>query len=832
MSRPPVQPRPDRTRPVKTRPDRTHQRDLQRSPGPTAVPLLLNARRAELATRFRERQDRGLDVVYRFRLHPSPGFEFVSPSVTDLIGWTPQELYDRPEILYDLTFPEDLDRVRLMFQGEFPLEQTDRLRWRRRDGTHVWTEQRLTPVIEDGRCVAIEGSARDITDRVEAEDQLRQSEGRLRAMLHDVEVCSVAINLDGTIAFANPFLGRLREISHERLQGLDWFETCVSQTERPAIRAQMLAAFDDGARTFRFDCSMPTESGGPRQVSWSAAPIHDATGELTGIVALGDDVTASRQARAVERRLMAAVEQTAESVMITDRDGLITYVNPAFERVSGYASGEVIGRNPKLIQSGRQDEAFYAALWAVLTAGETWSGELVNRRKDGRLYVEEGTITPVRDAAGTITNFVAVKRDVSRERALQSSILAAQAERLSVARMIAEFESGPTVQETATAVVTAIVALPDVDAAWMIAFEPDGRGVVFAGSPAPFPADLVGTEVPADVLADMRARCAAGPWVSPWAPVGRDGVWVAGAVAAGITATASAPIGNGSGAVALLRIATAHPAGVERIGAHTPALAELAAGVRPLLEPALRARWTAEATRARLRTILADAAFTPNFQPVVRLSDGETVGFEALTRFADGTPPDVVFADATAVGLGLEFEIGALAAAMEAAEQLPVGPWLSLNVSPRTILDNGHLRSALAGRTRPTVLELTEHERIDDYPAIRSAIVALGPDLRIAVDDAGAGIANFSHLVELRPDFVKIDIGLVRGVNADLTRQALVVGLRHFAQAMDRDVIAEGIETEAERRTLQSLGIEYGQGFLFGRPAPAAKWAVADASTR
>jgi EAL domain-containing protein (putative c-di-GMP-specific phosphodiesterase class I) len=155
---------------------------------------------------------------------------------------------------------------------------------------------------------------------------------------------------------------------------------------------------------------------------------------------------------------------------------------------------------------------------------------------------------------------------------------------------------------------------------------------------------------------------------------------------------------------------------------------------------------------------------------------------------------------------------------------------LSLNVSPRVLLANGRLRAVLDRRSRPTVLELTEHEKVDDYAALRSAIVHLGPDLRIAVDDAGAGVANFSHLVELRPDFVKIDIGLVRGVNADLTRQALVVGLRHFAQATNRDVIAEGIETEAERRTLLALGVNLGQGFLFGQPAPASDFAAA--STR
>jgi EAL domain-containing protein (putative c-di-GMP-specific phosphodiesterase class I) len=110
--------------------------------------------------------------------------------------------------------------------------------------------------------------------------------------------------------------------------------------------------------------------------------------------------------------------------------------------------------------------------------------------------------------------------------------------------------------------------------------------------------------------------------------------------------------------------------------------------------------------------------------------------------------------------------------------------------------------------------------------------VALGSGLRLAVDDAGAGVANFNHLVELRPQFVKVDIGLVRGVNADLTRQALIVALLHFAGATDCQVIAEGIETEAERAVLETLEVPLGQGYLFGRPAVASTWAAATASPR
>jgi EAL domain-containing protein (putative c-di-GMP-specific phosphodiesterase class I) len=108
---------------------------------------------------------------------------------------------------------------------------------------------------------------------------------------------------------------------------------------------------------------------------------------------------------------------------------------------------------------------------------------------------------------------------------------------------------------------------------------------------------------------------------------------------------------------------------------------------------------------------------------------------------------------------------------------------------------------------------------------VRTAIALLGPDIRIAVDDAGAGVANFAHIVELRPEFVKIDIGLVRGVDSDGTRQALIRGLLHFAHATQGWVIAEGVETEPERDALLSLGLDLGQGYLFGRPALAKAWA-------
>ena len=116
------------------------------------------------------------------------------------------------------------------------------------------------------------------------------------------------------------------------------------------------------------------------------------------------------------------------------------------------------------------------------------------------------------------------------------------------------------------------------------------------------------------------------------------------------------------------------------------------------------------------------------------------------------------------------------------------------------------------------VLEITEHVAIDDYVALRAELATLEPKIRLAVDDAGAGYASFRHILELAPDFVKLDIGLIRGINDDPARQALVAGMGYFATKSRIRLVAEGVETIAELRTLRSLAIHYGQGYLLGRP--------------
>jgi EAL domain-containing protein (putative c-di-GMP-specific phosphodiesterase class I) len=238
--------------------------------------------------------------------------------------------------------------------------------------------------------------------------------------------------------------------------------------------------------------------------------------------------------------------------------------------------------------------------------------------------------------------------------------------------------------------------------------------------------------------------------------------------------------------------------------------------------PALADRREVGEVEARLRQVLAGRAFHVVFQPIVDLETHDVVGYEALTRFTDGTPPDVRFADAGRLGLGDDFELAAIVKAMEEAVRLPAGTFLSLNVSPAVALGSGErLRASLNGMGRQIVLELTEHEPIADYAQLRVAIENLGP-VQIAVDDAGAGYASLRHILELRPAFAKLDLSLVRGIDNDDLRQAMAAGIQYYALRTGCRLVAEGVETIEEAGTLRALGVDLGQGYLFGRPVEAS----------
>ena len=227
-----------------------------------------------------------------------------------------------------------------------------------------------------------------------------------------------------------------------------------------------------------------------------------------------------------------------------------------------------------------------------------------------------------------------------------------------------------------------------------------------------------------------------------------------------------------------------------------------------------RVRW--------VREVLATGDLRTVFQPVVRLATGEVVGLEALSRFdtARFPTPAHAFAAATAAGIGVDLELQAAARAQTRVADLPPGVRLAVNLSAEALLDP---RSAemLLPHAAAVGVEVTEHTPVHDYGALVAVTERLkAAGLHVSVDDAGAGFSSLRHVLQLRPSTIKLDLALVRDVDTDPVRQALVRAVVDFAGALGSSLVAEGVETAGERETLLALGVGYGQGYLLGRPAP------------
>lgn len=273
----------------------------------------------------------------------------------------------------------------------------------------------------------------------------------------------------------------------------------------------------------------------------------------------------------------------------------------------------------------------------------------------------------------------------------------------------------------------------------------------------------------------------------------------------------------------LVRVGAADSGGP---GVRTPSGAvdtdRVAAFVTEVLSPG--AADTAD-THRRILDALERRAVTMVFQPVVELARERVVAVEALARF-DGPPhlpPDAWFADAHAAGLGTELELLAIEQALDVLDHLPSKLLVGVNASPRTLASPSlhHLLSAVDGNR--VAVEITEHMAVDDYAHLRRRLTALRDlGVRLAVDDTGSGYASFRHILSLSPEFIKLDLALTKGIDTDPARRALAAALVGFVSQSGAQLVAEGIETEAELATVRELGIPFAQGYHLGRPAPFA----------
>ncbi len=300
----------------------------------------------------------------------------------------------------------------------------------------------------DGQALAI---VRDVTERWNAYQQLKKGEKRFREMSRLFRLIADnnpdmlwAKDLNNRYIFTNRairegllmakdaaeplgkddlyFADRIRA---ERLDRKDWHtfgELCIDSDE-VTLKARKPMRFDEYGNV----------RGKFLRLDVAKAPLFDEEGHLIGTVGSARDVTREKELEEREReaqeeltRLATVIRQASQVVVITDLQGNILYANPAFEKTTGYTLEEVRGKNPRILQSGRHERKFYKTLWDMITAGKTWEGTFVNKRKDGEIYYERAVIFPIRDRDGRIIQYAAVKQDITREKVLEEQFLHAQ----------------------------------------------------------------------------------------------------------------------------------------------------------------------------------------------------------------------------------------------------------------------------------------------------------------------------------------------------------------------------------------------------------------------
>jgi PAS domain S-box-containing protein/diguanylate cyclase (GGDEF)-like protein len=547
------------------------------------------------------------------------------------------------------------------------------------------------------------------------------------------------------------------------------------------------------------------------------------------------------------QRLSAAVEQSSDSIVITDLAGQIEYVNTAFSQITGYKAEEVLGKNPRILQSGRTSQATYVDMWNTLTEGKTWSGELYNRRKDGTEYREWATITPLRNDQGEVVNYLASKQNITDRRAAEDEV-----HRLAFYDVLTGLPNRTNCLSILSTMLNerepkklGVVALIDVDGLQRIN---DVRGFEFGDGILKAIAErlsavlsLEKNAVLGNLGGDLFSVMLAPHYTTRDQALNSASYLIKALLAeitqpilinnevANVTASAGMVVypEYGDNADAIIRHAetavhNAKDAGGNQTSVYSPAYSY-----------ALEQRFEIEHD---LRIALEQKQFELYLQPQVR-SDGTVVGAEVLLRWQHplkgSISPGVFIPIAEQSDLIVDVGKWVLHEALKLLHELPAPLTLAINISPRQfrkfdfvyVVERELLRSKVdASRL---IIEVTENLLVDDISDIIAKMQELKKSgVQFSIDDFGTGYSSLAYLNQLPLDELKIDQSFIQSIG-DPNKEKLVETILSVTQHMNLRVVAEGVETQQQVEYLAGHMSEViCQGYWFGKPAPAQEWLV------
>lgn len=592
----------------------------------------------------------------------------------------------------------------------------------------------------------------------------------------------------------------------------------------------------------RFECFIHPPKGELRRVEISLNKVRIEDGLM--VIGVARDVTQGWQTHADMLKLASAIEQTADAVVITDLKGSIEYVNPAFEKNTGFSRGEALGGNPRLVKSGKHDAAFYKELWGTILRGEVFRGVLTNRRKDGSLYFEEKTITPLKDGAGRITHFVSTGKNVTERMKTQKRL-----DRLSYYDTLTGLPNRNLFRDRLTRILgrarrhglLAAVLFLDIDNFKTIN---DSLGHEVGDRLLKAVAKRLKTCVREE---DAVARLGGDEFVLMLEGVGHTQD-VAGTaqklldslvkpfrlgeheVFAGASIGITMYPSDGEDTDTLLRNAdTAMYRAKERgRNAYQFYTADMTTRVREHL-----------ALRTQLRRALERDELRLQYQPMLDLRSGQVTALEALVRWQHPDhgmiPPDrfIPLAEETGLIVPLgEWVLRSVCAQLRAWRETDMAPIrVAVNISGRQFADPSFIHSlgclgCLLGRQGQCAgvmeFEITESVLMQHEQAALDALrVFREKGIRIAIDDFGTGYSSLSYLTRFQVDTLKIDRSFIRDMAAGEKAAALVRAMIAMTHTLELQVVAEGVETPAEVALLRDFDCDIIQGYFFSPPLPA-----------
>ncbi len=362
--------------------------------------------------------DSMLDGIYR-STHDGK-FVDVNPAMVKMFGYSSREEMLAVDIKKDLYFAPEERGSHILDTGQ---EEIDVYRMRRKDGSEIWVEDHGYYVHdEQGEILYHEGMLRDVTERKRAEEELRESESQLHILFEQMAVGVARIQTQtGRFVQINQRYCDIVGYSHEEMASLDF--QSITHPQDLQVELDSMERLKSGAiRDFTMEKRYFHKNGSVVWVELTVFPMWQTGTKPEFHIAIVQDITARKQAEENSLLQSAALEAAANAIAITDNNGILQWVNPAWTELTGYSKEESIGRNPNIIKSGKQGVEFYKTMWNTILAGKVWRGEVVNKRKDGSLYYEEETITPVLDGQGQVKNFIAIKFDITERKQTEADL--------------------------------------------------------------------------------------------------------------------------------------------------------------------------------------------------------------------------------------------------------------------------------------------------------------------------------------------------------------------------------------------------------------------------